>query len=105
MGLGVNDLTVEFINKCDEDIRKTLCDNILLCGGNTMFKGFDERMRRDLEKLLPDESIKVFAAEERQFSAWSGGSILSCLNTFESMLSTKREYEECGSGIIFRKCL
>ena len=36
------------IMKCDIDIRKDLYDNIVLSGGNTMFKGMEIRLRNEL---------------------------------------------------------
>ena len=37
---------------------------------------------------------------ERQYSVWTGGSILSSLNTFAEMWTTKGEYEVTGPGIV-----
>ena len=41
---------------------------------------------------------------ERSFSSWIGGSILSCLGTFQCLWISKSEYEESGKTIIEKKC-
>ena len=42
---------------------------------------------------------------ERQYSVWTGGSILSSLNTFAEMWITKEEYDVTGPGIVHIKCI
>eukprot|EP01084_Bolivina_argentea_P301264 519683_1 len=49
---GIHSLTYESIMKCDIDIRKDLYDNIILTGGNTMFKGMVVRLRNELRHFL-----------------------------------------------------
>jgi hypothetical protein len=39
--------------KCDNNIRKDLYGNILLCGGNAMLTGFAARMNEELSALAP----------------------------------------------------
>ena len=46
------------------------------------------------------EEIKVIASNERKFSTWIGGSVLSTLSSFKSKWITKKDYEENGSKII-----
>jgi actin-related protein len=36
-------------------------------------------------------------------SAWLGGSILASLTSFKAMWVTRREYEEHGKSIVYRK--
>ncbi len=48
--------------------------------------------------------IKVVAPNERKYSVWIGGSILSSLATFQTMWITKAEYDESGPAIVHRKC-
>jgi actin-related protein len=46
----------------------------------------------------------VVAPLDRKYSAWSGGSILSSLSTFQAMWISKAEYDESGPDIVHRKC-
>lgn len=68
-----------------------------------MFNGFAERFKKEIKDLVPKsmkEEIKVIASNERKFSTWIGGSVLSTLSSFKSKWITKKEYEENGSKII-----
>lgn len=41
---GIQHMIVESIGKSDIDIRRDLFQNVILSGGNTLFKGFLERL-------------------------------------------------------------
>ena len=59
-----------------------------------MYDGLAERLKKELVKLVPSAmKIKILASEERKFSAWIGGSILSSLSTFNSSWITRQEYQ------------
>lgn len=92
---GVDVTVFKTIMKCGMDIRGDLYNNIILSGGTTMFEGFPERLSKELEMLAPPSmTIKVIAPEERKYSVWIGGSILSSLNSFQQMWISKEEYDE-----------
>lgn len=55
---------------------------------------------KDLVPKSMKEEIKVIASNERKFSTWIGGSVLSTLSSFKSKWITKKDYEENGSKII-----
>lgn len=102
---GMHETTYRAVMKCDMDIRKDLCSNIVMSGGNTMFTGLGERMTKEMTILVPTNvKVKVVAPPERKYSVWIGGSILSSLSTFQQMWITKAEYEESGPTIVHRKC-
>jgi len=67
------------------DTRRDLWENIIMSGGSTMYKGLEERLFKELTALAPGNiKIKITAPEERKFSVWIGGSILSSLSSFET---------------------
>ncbi len=105
---GYQQMIIDSINRSDLDIRKELYSNILLCGGNTLFNGFPERLQKQLfSNSTQNVKIKVITLptlSERKFSSWIGGSILSSLGTFHQLWLSKQEYEEHGAMIIERKC-
>ncbi|XP_047315316.1 actin-7-like [Impatiens glandulifera] len=102
---GIHEVIYNSIMKCDVDIRKDLFENILLCGGSTMFLGFVERLSKELTLLVPDcIKIKVVAPPERKYSVWIGGSILASLSSFQQMWITKQQYDEFGSSIVHKRC-
>merc|ERR1712087_664980 len=48
---GIHEQVFQSIMKCDLDIRKDLYSNVVLSGGNTMFKGIAERIVKELTAL------------------------------------------------------
>merc|ERR1740129_2565285 len=92
------------IQQCDIDVRRDLYTNIVLSGGTTMYRGLRERMDKEMSSLAPASvRVKIVAPEERKYSVFIGGSILSSLSTFQDMWITKEEYDESGPGIVQRK--
>jgi actin-like protein 6A len=105
---GYSQMVLDSISKADVDIRKELCSNIFVCGGNTLFANFPERLQKQLFNASAQSlKIKIIlhpSSAERKFSSWIGGSILSSLGTFHQLWLSKIEYEEHGAMIIERKC-
>ena len=102
---GMHELAFQSIMKCDIDVRKDLYENIVMSGGTTMYPGIAERLEKEITNLAPSKmKVKINAPQERKFSVWIGGSILSALSTFATMWITKEDYEESGASIVHRKC-
>ena len=106
-GVGIAKACNYSIQKCDIDIKKDLYNCIVLSGGNSMFNGLEERLKKEIKYIAPysmQEEVRVIASPERKYATWYGGSILSTISTFESSWITKTEYEENGATIVHRKC-
>jgi centractin len=74
------------ISKVEMEIRNTLYKNIFISGGNSLIKGFPERMTNEIKKLSPKNmKIKVNAPMNRKHSCWSGASLISTLASFKGM--------------------
>jgi actin len=102
---GVHQSLIDSIMRCDIDLHRDLCANIVLSGGSTMFPGFPERLEKDIIGLTPSQvKVKVIAPPHRENSAWLGGSILACLAQFPEMVITREEYNDSGPRIVHRKC-
>jgi actin, other eukaryote len=102
----LQDITSNSIQECDVDVRRDLYQNIVLSGGNTMFEGIGERLLKEIESRAPKSiNVKVIASPDRRFAVWRGGSMLTALSTFASMLVTKEDYKEHGATIVHRKCI
>ncbi|ENN76756.1 actin-like protein 6B isoform X2 [Dendroctonus ponderosae] len=106
--LGVGSLVTTSVGMCDIDIRPSMYGNVVVTGGNSSLQGFTERLTRDLAaKTPPSMRLKVISAPgatERRFGAWTGGSILSSLGSFQQMWVSKQEYEEGGKAVVQTKC-
>lgn len=85
--------------KCDNDIESELKENICLTGGTTLLRGFADRLKNELLQNLNSDSFNLIYSQERQFSNWIGGSIVSSLNNFSYMWVSKQEYDETGSSL------
>ncbi|XP_064418447.1 actin-like isoform X5 [Latimeria chalumnae] len=102
---GIHKLCFNSIMKCDIDLRSSFFVNVILSGGSTLFPGIENRLSKELTKMVPAGSpVTVSAPPDRQMSVWIGGSILSSLLAFQDMWITKSEYKEVGPNIVHRKC-
>ncbi|XP_060062928.1 actin-3, muscle-specific-like [Ylistrum balloti] len=102
---GVHEHVHNSVMGCDIDIRRDLYSNIVMSGGSTMFPGMADRFKKELDGIVPNNvKVKVIAPPERKYSVWIGGSILGSLSSFHQMWISKQEYDECGPGIVHRKC-
>ena len=102
---GIHTNILDTIMNSDIDLRKELFYNIVVSGGSTMFPGINERLTKELTKLVPQNTpVRVIAPPERKYSVWIGGSILASLNTFGTSWITREEYNDFGPAIVHRKC-
>eukprot|EP01126_Amoeba_proteus_P057655 TRINITY_DN734_c0_g1_i5.p1 TRINITY_DN734_c0_g1~~TRINITY_DN734_c0_g1_i5.p1 ORF type:complete len:303 (-),score=61.92 TRINITY_DN734_c0_g1_i5:173-1081(-) len=102
--VGIHEAIYNSIMRCDIDLRRDLYSNIVLSGGTTMIPGMENRLLKEIQRLVPKCMVKIIAPPERKFSVWIGGSILASLSSFRSMWLTKHEYEEKGSAIVHQRC-
>ena len=86
--------------------KKILVNNIILSGGNSMFNGLPERFKIELKSLLPEslkEEVHIINSPERKNYSFTGGSILTCISTFNNWIK-KSIYEEEGKSIVHKIC-
>ena len=103
----IPELVAESLSESSVDIRKLLANNCVLAGGNTLFKGFQQRLNLELQNILPKILSTRFVAPgslQRRASAWTGGSILATLGSFQQLWISKAEYDEVGKDIIAKRC-
>ena len=69
-----------------------------------MLPGMAERLTKEIKALAPSKvNVKVVASEDMTNLAWKGGSVMASLPTFKEMCVSKKDYEEFGSEVFFRK--
>jgi actin len=101
---GLHKIVFNSLQKCDLGLRRRLYAEILLCGGSTMITGLPERVRKEMIALAPAKTaVNVVALPDGKYAAWIGGSIVGSLATFSRMAISRKEYNECGPGIVHRK--
>jgi actin len=101
---GLVQLVLTTVDKCDPLLRRDLLGSVVLSGGGSMFQRLPERLEAELRYAAPGESVNVIAINDRQFSSFLGGSILTSLITFPEMIIMPDEYHEHGPDIVTRKC-
>eukprot|EP00066_Takifugu_rubripes_P027500 XP_011616766.1 PREDICTED: uncharacterized protein LOC101074536 isoform X1 [Takifugu rubripes] len=104
---GIHESLLKSILSSDIDLRRSLLQNIVLSGGNTLLSGFPERLQAEIQGLLPPdmgECVHVISPVDRDFSVWSGGAMLANLQSFNLAWISLEEYEEHGPHIVHRKC-
>ncbi|XP_006869068.1 PREDICTED: actin-like protein 9 [Chrysochloris asiatica] len=103
--VGVPTMAKQSLLKVASEVRAEVAQNVLLCGGSSLFPGFEGRFRTELLHSVPQKvHVVVTAQPTRNFSVWIGGSILASLRAFQSCWVLREQYEEQGPHIVYRKC-
>jgi len=107
-GEGLGQLLSQSIDKCEPHMKKKLLENVVVCGGNTLFPHFTDRIHNELLDLTPRNTrIRLISApeeSERRYSSWLGGSILSALQAFQANWVSRKDFMEQGVAALERKC-
>ena len=100
---GIVEITADIVNQSlskSEDRDRVLKD-IFLTGGNTLFSGFDERLREELRSVLPVGSVmNVRRASNPLLDAWRGAAQWALEPGFRQSAVTRDEYLEKGPDYI-----
>lgn len=101
---GIHEEVANMLNQVDcPNKRWDMLVNVLVTGGNTKFRGFRERMERELYALFPQYNRIHVIADENKDTAWIGGSIIGSLSTFPSFSVSRQEYLEVGPSAVNAK--
>jgi centractin len=84
--MSIPELINDCIKRSDIDLRKDLARNIVLVGGTSKIPGLCSDLNNALNKIGKVKGLKykISASRNREYSSWLGGSILSCLPTFDN---------------------
>merc|ERR1712228_325665 len=99
----IADLVNTALSKSGDDIKQVLFENIVCSGGNTMIKGFDDRLKKEVDANAPENSgwkTRIFGLVDRKLSCWIGGSIMASLSHMDQLWITKKEFQDIGPSII-----
>ena len=104
--LSFQEMIFNSVNKVDIQLKKELYNNVLISGGNTLFKGIQERLHTEIRKLSPKNmKVRLHTPGNRSLSCWNGGNIISTLEIFKKMWITKNEWMEKGKSILHIKTI
>eukprot|EP01100_Stratorugosa_tubuloviscum_P000189 TRINITY_DN1039_c0_g2_i4.p1 TRINITY_DN1039_c0_g2~~TRINITY_DN1039_c0_g2_i4.p1 ORF type:complete len:375 (-),score=159.05 TRINITY_DN1039_c0_g2_i4:369-1493(-) len=66
------------IKKVDKKYKNILCENIILTGGCTLFEGFEQRLKNELQSLPNiSENLRILPANNRNNLTWYGSSVFT----------------------------
>ena len=86
--------------------QQDILKDVFLTGGNTLFEGFDERLRRELAAMLPaDVKIKTRRAKDPLLDAWKGAAEWAVQgNALKEAAISREDFMEKG-GEYLKVCL
>jgi actin-related protein len=107
--------------RCEIDgSTSSMWQNIIVSGGNSCYRGFQERLKFELELKSQNSRVKIHAASDiertsekadkmksvvdRAICPWLGGSIMGSLGSFHDIWISKKDYDEYGPSIVDNKC-
>ena len=92
---------IQVIENCDEELKAELYQNIMLSGGGSCIKRFEERLDLELKKIT-EADFEILAPPNRQNISWLGGSKI--LDKYENCVTwcNKADFEENGEQAIHK---
>lgn len=85
----------------DSPARDAVLKDIFLTGGNTLFQGFEERLRAELRAVLPaEQELQVRRAKDCVLDAWRGAAQFAGRKEARGHFITRAEFLEKGGEYI-----
>lgn len=85
----------------DSPLRNDVLKDIFLTGGNTLFQGFEDRLRKELRAVLPaDATLRVRKAKDSILDAWRGAAKWSNQADSRHAFVTRAEFHEKGGDYL-----
>lgn len=97
---GIVEIAADIINQGMVKVhdRYSTLKDVFLTGGNTLFDGFEERLRKELRAVLPiDSQLTMRKASDPLLDAWKGAALWSREPAFSNYQVTKEEFLEKGA--------
>ncbi|QDS75576.1 hypothetical protein FKW77_006031 [Venturia effusa] len=85
----------------DSRYREDILKDIFLTGGNTLFQGFEERLQKELQAVLPQSApLRVRRAKDPLLDAWRGAAQWAGEPSSRQHFVTRAEFMERGGDYI-----
>ena len=87
------------------EMRRSLMNNIVVCGGLSRTEGLVVQLTSKLNELGKMQHPRVICCgpPQRHLTSWIGGSILASLPVFKELGMTKQEFQESGQDAILKR--
>lgn len=87
----------ETVNAIDPYIKPTVCSNIVITGGSSLFEGMFDRLKRGISSMLdPSYNSVIWHAQDDQFYLKKMAN-LSKRAEFVDSVVTRKKFDEYGS--------
>ncbi|KAH3760812.1 hypothetical protein Pelo_7377D [Pelomyxa schiedti] len=101
---GVSEATVQAINECHPHTHPSLYSNVLLIGGSSKFRGFQQRMFKDIRASAPDQfNVNIFAPPNPITCAWDGASSFVTSGNYAQHAVSLTDYHEMGANYLLHQ--
>ncbi|XP_055605949.1 actin-related protein 6 [Uranotaenia lowii] len=102
--MGVAEAIVDAIQACPEETKPHLFQNIVVCGGSSLFSGMQPRIQKEVRALAPDEfAVRVTVPKDPVSYSWRGGKEYSQSLSFLKSCMSRAQYEEGGIKHLIEK--
>eukprot|EP00775_Hariotina_reticulata_P009584 gene9584-9747_t len=109
---GLVDCILEVVSDLpDASIKRSVLENLLLCGGGACIPGLGQRVISSLTGQLPTglpaslcQLPEYMLQQSPQYVPYIGGAVMAKLVAYQSHFMIKAEYEEIGPSAVHRKC-
>ncbi|EDQ86871.1 uncharacterized protein MONBRDRAFT_33661 [Monosiga brevicollis MX1] len=105
--VGIAQIIDQVLRACDVETHQSLLSTVVVCGSNSLYQGFEERVHTEIGKITPRAfKFKIVASQssqERMYSAWIGGSIYASLGTFQQLWVTREAWRD-DKDVIEMRC-
>ena len=96
---GIVEIAADIVTQriADSPRRDDVLKDVFLTGGNTLFHGFEDRLRTELRAVLPaDAALAVRRARDPVLDAWKGAARWAAEPEAKHAFVSRAEYEEKG---------
>ncbi|KGY15216.1 hypothetical protein PABG_11791 [Paracoccidioides brasiliensis Pb03] len=102
---GLVEIAADIVNQrfSGREERERLLRDVFVAGGNSLFRGFEERFEREFRGMLPGEIVgvlKVRRAGDAVLDAWKGAAEWAGGSEFKSAAVSRHEWSEKGGEYI-----
>jgi actin-related protein len=107
---GVHEVIFQSVLQCPEWIQNTMWANVVIAGGSTTFKGFSERLQKELTSLVSSSKsslsapVQVKAIPHRTHAAVKGGAALAGSCKFSGRWISSDLFDYYGPSIVNVMC-
>jgi actin-related protein 5 len=100
--VGIVEIATGILNeRLAEASRNDVLKDVFLTGGNTLFPGFEERLRTELRAVLPADAIfKVRKAKDPVLDAWKGAAKWASSANSKQAFVTRADFLEKGGDYL-----